>query len=147
MEYFVNEGNKIGYLPTEFGATGALVEKKLIADGDLTKGDVVVISDAFKVKKATAATSNFVIGVAMFDAKDGEPVSIECEGFFKMTAGAAITAPAIVSAGDAGKVVTQTAGSQLTSGQYTYTPASKPIGIALSDATADGDAVYVKFAL
>lgn len=147
MEYFVSEGNKIGYLPTEFGSTGALVEKKLVADGDIAKGDLVVVSDAWKVKKATAATAAFVIGVAMFDAKDKEPVSVETEGLFKMTAGAAITAPAILSAGDAGKVVTQTAGSQSGTTPFAYTAATKAIGIAISDAAADGDPVYVKFSI
>lgn len=139
--YFVNEGNKIGQMPTEFGSTGLMVEKKLIADGDISKGDVVVVSDSWKVKKGTAATSAFVLGVAMFDYKNGDEVVVETEGLFIMTAGAAITAPAILSAGDAGKVVTQTAGVAGTSFP------SKAIGIALCDATADGDPVFVKFSI
>ena len=84
-KYNVNEGNQIGYMPTEFDANGNLVEQKLVADGDLTAGQVVYVSDEMKVK-ATAAASAAVLGVAMFDAKNGEPVAVECEGLFKLTA-------------------------------------------------------------
>lgn len=133
-KYNVNEGNQIGYMPTEFDANGSLVEQKLVADGALTAGQVVYISGDMKVK-ATAAASAAVLGVAMFDAKDGEPVAVECEGLFKLTAAGAITAGALVESAAGGKVAT--VGQTVT----------KTIGIALNDAAADGDPVFVKFSI
>lgn len=132
-KYNVNEGNQIGYMPTEFDASGKLVEQKLIADGDLTAGQVVYISGSMKVKATTAATSA-VLGVAMFDAKSGEPVAVECEGLFKLTAAGAITAGAQVAAAAGGKVATAASGAN-------------KIGIALNAASADGDPVFVKFSI
>lgn len=132
-KYNVNEGNQIGYMPTEFDANGKLVEQKLIADGDLTAGQVVYISGSMKVKATTAATSA-VLGVAMFDAKSGEPVAVECEGLFKLTAAGAITAGAQVAAAAGGKVATAASGAN-------------KIGIALNTAAADGDPVFVKFSI
>ena len=132
-KYNVNEGNQIGYMPTEFDASGKLVEQKLIADGDLTAGQVVYISGSMKVKATTAATSA-VLGVAMFDAKSGEPVAVECEGLFKLTAAGAITAGAQVAAAAGGKVATAASGAN-------------KIGIALNTAAADGDPVFVKISI
>lgn len=133
-KYNVNEGNQIGYMPTEFDANGNLVEQKLVADGDLTAGQVVYISGDMKVK-ATTAASKAVLGVAMFDAKSGEPVAVECEGLFKLTASAAITAGSQVESAAGGKVAT------------VGTTATKVIGIALNAAAADGDPVIVKFSI
>lgn len=132
-EYLVNEGNKIGYMDSSFGSDLTLNQKKLIADGDLTKGQVVYISGDMKVKATTAATKA-VIGVAMFDAKNGEDIAVECEGLFKLTAGGTIAAGAEVEAAAGGKVATA-------SGSPT-----KVIGIALSGASA-GEDVYVKFSI
>ena len=132
-KYNVNEGNQIGYMPTEFDTNGNLVEQKLVADGDLTAGQVVYISGDMKVKATTAATSA-VLGVAMFDAKNGEPVAVECEGLFKLTAASAITAGAQVAAAAGGKVATAASGAN-------------KIGIALNTAGADGDPVFVKFSI
>lgn len=133
-KYNVNEGNQIGYMPTEFDASGKLVEQKLVADGNLTAGQVVYISGDMKVK-ATTAASKAVLGVAMFDAKSGEPVAVECEGLFKLTAAGAITAGTQVESAAGGKVAA--AGSSVT----------KVIGIALNAASADGDSVIVKFSI
>lgn len=132
-KYNVNEGNQIGYMPTEFDANGKLVEQKLIADGNITAGQVVYISGSMKVKATTAATSA-VLGVAMFDAKSGEPVAVECEGLFKLTAASAITAGAQVAAAAGGKVAAAAGGAN-------------KIGIALNTAGADGDPVFVKFSI
>lgn len=133
-KYNVNEGNQIGYMPTEFDTNGKLVEQKLTADGNLIAGQVVYISGDMKVK-ATTAASKAVLGVAMFDAKSGEPVAVECEGLFKLTASAAITAGSQVESAAGGKVAA--AGSSVT----------KVIGIALNAAAADGDPVFVKFSI
>lgn len=145
-KYNVNEGNQIGYMPTEFGATGLLVEKKIVADGDITAGQVVYLSGDMKVKTTTAASAA-VLGVAMFDAKSGDPVAVECEGLFKLIAAGAITAGDAVSSAAGGKVAKQTAASQLATGTYAYTPASAKIGIALNTVTSDGDEVFVKFSI
>lgn len=132
-KYNINEGNQIGYMPTEFNQNGALVEQKLVADGALTAGQVVYISDEMKVK-ATTAASAAVLGVAMFDAKDGEPVAVECEGLFKLTAAGSISAGALVESAAGGKVATV--------GQTVV----KTIGIALNDAST-GDPIIVKFSI
>lgn len=145
-KYNINEGNQIGYMPTEFDSNGALVEQKLVADGAITAGQVVYVSDAMKVK-ATTGASALVLGVAMFDAANGESVVVECEGLFKLTAAGTINAGAAVSSADGGKVAAQTAASQATTANYTYTAASPKIGIALSDAAQDGDTVIVKFSI
>jgi predicted RecA/RadA family phage recombinase len=132
-DYFINEGNKIGYLPTEFGAAGQIVEKAIKAGVAVKKGNVVEIYGELLVRPTTAASAN-VLGVAMFDAAVGEPVAVECEGLFKLTASAAITAPANVESAADGKVAT--AGG---------TPV-KTIGLAITNAVTDG-AVYVKFSI
>lgn len=133
-KYNINEGNQIGYMPTEFDQNGSLVETKLVADGNLTAGQVVYLSAAMKVK-ATAAASAAVLGVAMFDAKDGDPVAVETEGLFKLVAAGAITAGSLVESAAGGKVATV--------GQ---TPV-KTIGIALNAASAADDIIIVKFSI
>lgn len=133
-KYNVNEGNQIGYMPTEFDASGNLVEQKLVADGDLVAGQVVYVSGAMKVK-ATTASSKAVLGVAMFDAKSGSPVAVECEGLFKLKASAAIAAGSEVESAAGGKIAVAAA-----------TPV-KVIGIALNAATAADDEVFVKFSI
>ena len=145
IKYNVNEGNQIGYIPTEFDQNGNLVEQKLVADGAIAAGQVVYVSDSMKVK-ATSGASALVLGVAMFDAKDGEPVAVECEGLFKLTASGAITAGAVVSSAADGKVAAQTAASQLATGTYAYTAETPKIGVALNDAI-DGGSVLVKFSI
>lgn len=133
--YLINEGNQIGYMPTEWAGSGmALSEKKLVASGAITKGQVVYVSGDLTVS-ATAGASAAVLGVAMFDAADGEPVAVECEGLFSLTAGGAISAGAQVESAAGGKVATK--GSTVT----------KIIGIALNAATSDGDEVIVKFSI
>ena len=144
-KYNVNEGNQIGYMPTEFNSSGNLVEQKLVADGDVKAGQVVYLSDAMKVKTTTAATSA-VLGVAMFDAKSGDPVAVECEGLFKLTAAGVINAGDAVSSAAGGKVAKQTAATQ-SAETYVYTAASAKIGVALNTTAKDGDEVFVKFTI
>lgn len=129
-EYLVNEGNQMGYLPTEFGQNQALIEKKLVAGADILKGQVVELTDSLTVAPTTASSAN-VLGVAMFDAKAGEPVGVEAEGLFKLKAASAITVPAKVTSAADGKVATG---------------ADNVIGIALNDAGTD-EYVYVKFSI
>ena len=126
--YLINEG----YMDASFDENLNLVNKKLVAGANLQKGQVVYISADMTVSPTTASSAAAVLGVAMFDAKAGEPVAVECEGLMKLTASAAITAGAKVTSAAGGKVA---AGSENT------------IGIALSAASKDGDDVIVKFSI
>lgn len=129
-EYSVNEGNKIGYLPTEFGESQVIAEKKIVASADVAKGQVVELTGSLAVAPTTAASAK-VIGVAMFDAKAGEAVAVETEGLFKLKSAGVITGGAKVTSAKDGKVA---AGSE------------NVIGIALNDAGTD-EYVYVKFSI
>ena len=129
-DYFIGEGNKLGALPAEFGNDLNLNQKQLIAGADVLKGQVVEITGDLEVSPTTASSAK-VIGVAMFDAKEGDPVSVECEGLFKMVASATISGGDSVESAANGKVAK---GS------------TNRIGIALNDALAD-EYVFVKFSI
>jgi len=132
-DYKINEGNMIGAMPAEFDANTNLQQKILKASADVKKGQVVVISGDMTVAPSTEASAS-VLGVAMFDAKAGEPVSVETEGLFRLTASGAITAGAQVESAADGKVATK--GDTVT----------KVIGIALNTAS-NGEEVFVKFSI
>lgn len=129
-EYFVNEGNKIGALPAEFGEDLELNQKQLKAGADILKGQVVEVTGDAEVSPTTAASAK-VLGVAMFDAKVGDPVAVECEGLFKMKASAAITAGSKVTSAADGAVATGT---------------TNTVGLAITDAAKD-EYVFVKFSV
>lgn len=129
-DYKIGEGNMIGALQAEFGEDLAINQKVIKAGADVKKGQVVEITgDA--IVSPTSASSAKVLGVAMFDAKAGEEVSVETEGLFKIVAGGTIAAGAKVTSGADGKVATGT---------------ENTIGIAITSATAD-EYVYVKFSI
>lgn len=132
-DYKINEGNMIGAMPAEFDANTNLQQKVLKASADVKKGQVVVISGDMTVAPSTEASAS-VLGVAMFDAKEGDPVSVETEGLFRLTASGAITAGAQVESAAGGKVATK--GDTVT----------KVIGIALNTASNGGE-VFVKFSI
>ena len=132
-DYKINEGNMIGAMPAEFDANTNLQQKILKASADVKKGQVVVISGDMEVAPSTEASAS-VLGVAMFDAKEGDPVSVETEGLFRLTASGAITAGAQVESAADGKVATK--GDTVT----------KVIGIALNTASNGGE-VFVKFSI
>ena len=132
-DYKINEGNMIGAMPTEFDANTNLRQKMIKVSADVKKGQVVVISGDMTVAPSSAASAA-VIGVAMFDAKNGDPVSVETEGLFSLTASGAITAGAQVESAAGGKVATK--GGTVT----------KVIGIALNTAS-NGEEVFVKFSI
>lgn len=124
--YLINEGNQIGYMDASFDDGLNLVQKKLVAGADIEKGQIVIVSDDMTVIPSDGS-SKCVLGVAMFDCKAGEPIAVECEGLMRLTASATITAPAEIESAADGKVKTAADG--------------KVIGIALSDASADGDVI------
>lgn len=132
-DYKINEGNMIGAMPAEFDANTNLQQKILKASADIKKGQVVVISGDMTVAPSTEASAS-VLGVAMFDAKEEDPVSVETEGLFRLTASGAITAGAQVESAADGKVATK--GDTVT----------KVIGIALNTASNGGE-VFVKFSI
>jgi predicted RecA/RadA family phage recombinase len=132
-DYKINEGNMIGAMPAEFDANTNLQQKVLKASADIKKGQVVIISGDMTVAPSTEASAS-VLGVAMFDAKEGDPVSVETEGLFRLTASGAITAGAQVESAADGKVATK---------DDTVT---KVIGIALNTASNGGE-VFVKFSI
>ena len=47
--YLINEGNQIGYMDASFDTDLNLVNQKLIAGANITKGQVVIISDDMTV--------------------------------------------------------------------------------------------------
>jgi hypothetical protein len=137
MEYSINEGNKIGYMPTEMDGNGNLVETKLVAGAAITKGQLVMLSAPMTVTPTTG-DSGAVLGIAMFDAISGKPVSVECEGLVRMTASAAITAPAKLKSAAGGKVATWVAGTDT---------AEEIIGTALSSATGADKIIIARLTL
>lgn len=129
-DYLINEGNQIGYMDASFDSGLNLVQKKLVAGADIQKGQVVYVSADMTVSP-TAGASAAVLGVAMLDCKAGEPIAVECEGLFKLTAAGTIAAGARVASAADGKVASGT---------------ENTIGVALNAASAEGD-VYVKFSI
>jgi predicted RecA/RadA family phage recombinase len=73
------------------------------ADADITGGQLVIITGDRAVSPATA-DSVAVVGVAAFDAKDGEKVTVQSRGVQRVLAAGAITAGARVASAAAGKV-------------------------------------------
>lgn len=130
-DYKINEGNMIGAMPAEFDVSTNLQQKVLKASEDVKKGQVVVISGDMTVAPSTEASAK-VLGVAMFDAKADEPVSVETEGLFSMTASGAITAGDKVESAADGKVA-KAAGTNA-------------VGIAINSASNGGE-VFVKFSI
>ena len=101
MDYFVNEGNRIGgQEPQALGTAQA----RITATVAVTKGMVVESTGDWTVGPAADA-SVAVVGIAANSAAIGERVVIETEGFVKLTAtNAAIVAGNTVSAGGAGLI-------------------------------------------
>lgn len=130
-DYKINEGNMIGAMPAEFDANTNLQQKVLKASAEVKKGQVVVISGDMTVAPSTAASAK-VLGVAMFDAKKDEPVSVETEGLFSMKASGAITAGDKVASAADGAVAKATD--------------ANTVGIAINSATNGGE-VFVKFSI
>ena len=130
-DYKINEGTMIGAMTAEFDASTNLQQKVLKASEDVKKGQVVVISGDMIVAPSTEASAK-VLGVAMFDAKADEPVSVETEGLFSMTASGAITAGDKVESAADGKVA-KAAGTNA-------------VGIAINSASNGGE-VFVKFSI
>lgn len=137
MEYTINEGNQIGYMPTEIDAAGNLVEVKLVAGADITKGQLVMLSAPMTVIPTTG-DSGAVLGIAMLTVANGKPLSVECEGLVKLTSSAAITAPCKLKSAANGKVATWVTGTDT---------AEEIIGVALSSATGADKVIIARLTL
>lgn len=103
------------------------------ASADVTGGRLVAITGNRTVGPA-GADSAAVVGVAGFDAKAGERVTVftRAGGVQQLTANGAVSAGVKVSAAAAGKI--QTLGTT-----------TNPIGLALEAAAADNDVIDVLF--
>lgn len=97
---------------------------------DVTGGQLVRVSGSGTVAPAGAGATDW-LGVAAYDAKSGDLITVWTEGVQRLTASGAITAGAVVAAGANGTVAT---GGTATTG----------LGLALTTA-ADGQLVEVKF--
>lgn len=102
-----------------------------VTSDDVVGGQVVVVSGDNTVAPSSAATAA-VVGVAAFDAKDGETVTVISSGVFTLTATGSVTAGESVAAATDGTVAAHS-GSDY----------SEVVGVALSDSDAD-DKVLVK---
>lgn len=103
------------------------------ASADVTGGRLVAVTGNRTIGPA-GADSAAVVGVAGFDAKAGERVTVftRAGGVQQLTANGAIAAGVKVSSAAAGKI--QTLGTT-----------ANPIGLALEAATADNDVIDVLF--
>jgi len=126
-----------------------------IAGEDLSEGDVVYVSGANTVSKATASNANKVVGVVDSAASAGEEVDVVIYGIKKVTADGAISAgDPVTVASTAGRVATE---SHLVAGGHTHTEnldasytqnattgTTPPrIGIALGSAGGAGDTLDI----
>ena len=100
------------------------------ASADISGGQVVEVSGNDTVAPAAAASAKW-LGVAAFNAKAGDRVTVHAGGTQAPKAAGAITAGDIVAAAADGAVATVTA-------------AEPAVGVALTDA-ADGAEVRVQF--
>lgn len=110
---------------------GAAVVRR--ASADITGGQVVAVTGAGTVGPAGADSASWV-GVAGFDVKTGDDVTVWCGGVQRPVASGAIAAGAAVACAAAGKVATAAAPTALTL-----------VGIAQT-AAADGAVVEIQFA-
>lgn len=100
----------------------------LTASADITGGRLVAVTGDNTVGPA-AAGSAAVVGVAGFDAKSGDHVTIYRDGVQRLTAAGAIAAGAKVVAAAGGQIATAGEGTEI-------------IGLALQTAT-EGDVIDV----
>ncbi len=120
----------------------ALIES-YVADGEITKGSPVELTDAGKVT-ATPATW-FGFGVAVVAAADGEQVAVLRRGRVKVVANGATSAAGVaVRNGGSGKVTELNDQPVDEGGEATYTVyMSRKLGTSLNKADADGDLIFI----
>ena len=115
------------------------------AGGDITDGQLVVVSGDREVTAATAATGEAAIGTAATDANSGDGVLVLLGGVQRITAASDVTAGDLIVAADGGKVAAIADVTTPTAGDVTATRGV--IGIALTSvdvSEADDDRVEVR---
>jgi hypothetical protein len=112
------------------------------ASATITGGQVVMVSGSGTVATATAGVSTW-LGVAAFDAANGDNVTIFCDGVQRLTASGTVTAGDLVVTAASGQVATAAAVTTPTAGDVTTTRGL--VGLALTTAT-NGNLVEVKLA-
>lgn len=112
------------------------------ASASITGGTLVAVSGNGTVATAGATALNW-IGVAAFDALNGESVTVYASGVQEITASGAVTAGDLVVCAGAGQVSSLFAVTTPTAGDVTGTRAI--VGVALTTA-ANAAKVRVKFA-
>lgn len=100
------------------------------AGGDLTDGQLVVVSDDREVTAAAASTGAKVIGSAATAASSGDDVLVLLGGVQRLVAASDINAGDLVVAADGGKIAAIAAVTTPTAGDVTSTRAI--LGIALT---------------
>lgn len=106
------------------------------ASAAITAGQIVEVSGNDTVAPAGAASAKW-LGVAAFDAKAGDRVTVHAGGTQAPIAAGSVTAGALVAVAADGKVATATEAVE-------DTPADPVVGVALTSA-ADGAEVRVQF--
>lgn len=110
------------------------------ASADITGGTLVGVSGSGTVATATANQSSWV-GVAAFDAKNGEKVLVHSGGVQRIVNSGGVTAGQILVAAASGQVAALAAVTTPTAADVTNTRAI--VGIALTTASS-GEVVEVK---
>ncbi len=120
----------------------AIIES-YVADGEITKGSPVELTDAGKVTVTPATWFGF--GVAVKAAADGEQVAVLRRGRVKVAAnGATSSAGVAVRNGGNGKVTELNDQPIDEGGAATYTVyMSRKLGTSLNKADADGDLIFI----
>jgi predicted RecA/RadA family phage recombinase len=103
-----------------------------VASASITGGQLVRVSGSGTVAATTAASADW-LGVAAFDANNGDNVTVYCSGVQRLTASGSITAGALVEGAASGQVASHTNG----------TNDVNVVGLALTTATT-GNLVEVK---
>lgn len=105
----------------------------MTCSADVIGGQPVVVSGSNTVANSAAASAK-TVGVAAFDAKSGDRVTVFARGtVHRLVANGAITAGALVENATAGKVTSHTNG----------TTDINAWAIALTTTSADGDSITV----
>lgn len=115
------------------------------AGGDLTDGQLVVVTGDREVSAAAAATGVKAIGSAATAASTGDDVLVLLGGVQRLVAASDINAGDLVVAADGGKVAAIAAVTTPTAGDVTSTRAI--LGIALTSvdvSVADDDRIEVR---
>jgi hypothetical protein len=120
----------------------ALIES-YVADGAITKGYPVEMTDAGKVTVTTTTWYGF--GVALCSAADGGEVRVLRRGRVKVKANGSLTAAGVAVRNAGGGKVTELNDQPIDEGgaaKYTIY-LSRKLGTALNKAAADGDLIFI----